>query len=543
MKKIIKKMLFVCFIMVIVLSSLSIAGAADRPFRSCWGWPTFIDPAVGSDFSSCISLVNLYDSLVIPDAKGVPQPLVAENWSTSDNGKDWTFRLHPGIKFHDGTELTAEDVKFSMDRIVTIGEGFAFLFTERVLSTEIVDKDTLVFHLNKPCGPFLNMLVRLYILNKNLVMRHIKKPGSYGDMGDYGKGWLNTNDAGSGPYAVKEYLPQESLTMVVNPNYWKSLNPNVPDELKLFNIHENATVKTMLVNREVEVGHPFHSREALEAMDKQEGIDIARFSAPGQLYYMMNTKKAPTDDVHFRKALAWGFDYKTVVEKIWPSVTYARGPIPKIIPGFDPTVLQYHQDLDKAREELKKSKYYNELDKYPVTVHWNPTMPDEEKITLLFMSDMAKLGIRIISVKTPWTKIVEESASVEASPNIMTVMVDADYAEAGSFFESRYKSDSAATWTQNEWLLDPNLDARIDDAIETIDTKERFKKYGELSHYITEDLCPSIFIFDEASNFPYQSTYVDWPCAQGLGGNSVMGYGFYGPSIKIYKEKRDNLLK
>ena len=542
MKKKIKILLFICFITGTILSFLSVAGAADRPFRMCDGWPCYIDPSRGTDSTSTESVLNLYDSLVIPDVKGVPQPHIAESWNVSDDKKSWTFHLRTGIKFHDGTELTAEDVKFSMDRLTTIGEGYAYLFTERVLSTEVVDSRTVVFHLNKPCGPFLGMIVRLYILNKDLVMEHIEKPGPYGDMGDYGKEWLNANDAGSGPYMLKEYLPQESVTMAVNPNYWKPLDPNVPDEFAIFNIRDAVTIKTMLVNRELEVGYGGLTIEAVEAMDKIEGIDIAIFPTNSLLYYMMHTKKPPTDDVHFRKALAWGLDYKTIIEKIQPGVTYSVGPVPQICPGFDPTVLQYHQDFDKAREELKKSKYYNELDKYPVTVHWNANQPGQEKITLLFMSNMAELGIKVVSVKTPWMMIEEQSASIERSPNIMTVRVAAEYAEAGAFLMSKYTSETTKTYTQNEWLLDPNLDASIADAIETVDQEERFTKYSKLLHDITEDLCPSIFLYDKTSTIPYQSAYVDWPGGHGIG-SAVASYEYYGPNIRIYKEKMLDLLK
>ena len=542
MKKKIKILLFICFITGMILSFLSVAGAADRPFRMCDGWPCYIDPSRGTDSASTISVLNLYDSLVIPDVKGIPQPLIAESWGISDDKKAWTFHLRTGIKFHDGTELTAEDVKFSMDRLTTIGEGYAYLFITKVLSTEVVDSRTVVFHLNEPCGPFLSMLIRLYILNKDLVMKHIEKPGPYGDMGDYGKGWLNTNDAGSGPYMLKEYLPQESVAMVVNPNYLKPLDPNVPDEFKIFNIRDEVIIKTMLANRELEVGYSNLTTEALEAMDKIKGIDISKFPANSMLYYMMHTKKPPTDDVHFRKALAWGLDYKTIVEKIKIGSTYATGPVPKICPGYDPTVLQYHQDLDKAREELKKSKYYNELDKYPVTIYWNANRAEQEKITLLFMSNMADLGVKIISVKTPWMKLEEDTASIERSPNITTVEVAAEYAEAGAFLEAKYKSESAKSWSQNEWLLDPELDASIDDAIETIDQKERFAEYSKILHYITEDLCPTIFLCDNTMTIPYQSAYVDWPGGHGIG-NAVAYYDYYGPNIRIYKEKMLDLLK
>lgn len=540
MKKTIRKTVFIFFMILMVLSFVNIAGAADRPLRMASGWPAFIDPAVGSDLTACKLLVNIYDTLIFNDSDtGLPGPFVAKSWEVTDEGKTWIFYLNEGINFHDGSELTAEDVKFSMDRITTIGEGYAYLFLDKVASSEVIDKYTISFHLKYPIGPFLGILSRLYILNEDLVLNNIEKPGPYGDLGDYGKQWLNTHDAGSGPYIVKEYLPEESVTLDMNPNYWRSLDPEVPDELIVYNITESTTIKSMLLKRDLEMGYHASSRETLEALDKIEGIDIKRSPQLGEMYFMLNTKKAPTDDVHFRKAMAWGLDYQTIVAKTWYGVTESRGPIPKGMPGYDPTVLEYKQDFGKAQEELQKSKYYQELDKYPVDVYWLDRAPDEEKIALLFMSNMAKLGIKVRPIKVPWAKVVEDSGSIESSPHIVTATTSGDYLEAGSLLETKYKSASAATWEQNEWLLDPELDQRIDDAIRTIDQKERFAEYSELIKYIHEDLCPTICLFDMAFNIPYQSAYMDWPDAKSA---LLTGYEYYLPNIKIYPEKRKALL-
>jgi len=539
MKKKIENSLVIYIIIGMLLIFVSVAGAADRPLRIASGWPAFIDPAVGSDLTSCKLFVNIYDSLVFIDKdRGLPVPHIAKSWDVSDDEKNWTFHLNEGIKFHDGTELTAEDIKFSMDRIITIGEGFAFLFLNRVESTEVVDRYTVTFYLNQPIGPFLGMLGRLYILNKDLVLKNIIKPGPYGDMGDYGKQWLTTHDAGSGPYIVKQFSPEESVIMDLNPDYWKPLDPLVPDTFVVYNLTEPSTIISMLRNREIEIGYHHNAKETLEEADKIEGIDIKRLPQNGIMYWMLNSKKPPTDDVHFRKALAWGIDYETIVNKISVGVTPSQGPIPKKCPGFDPTISNYYLNLDKAKEELEKSKYYGELDKYPVTVYWIDRMPDEEKMVLLFMANMEKLGIKIESVKVPWTKAVEDAGKLETSPNIMTITVNGDYLEAGSLLNNRYSSEAASTWTQNEWLLDPELDAKIDDAIGTIDQEERFTKYSKIIHYVHDDLCASISLFDMALNVPYQSAYVDWHSGESI---SLMGYEFYLPDIKVDPEKRDFL--
>jgi len=523
-----------------VLVSLGLTGAAGQSLRTTWAWPTYIDPAVGSDFSSSVALINLYDTLVYPDTKGDPQSNVAKSWETSADALTWTFHLRPGIKFHDGTELIAEDVKFSMDRLTTIGEGYGFLFVGKV-TTEAPDKYTVVFHLKEPFGPFLTTLFRLYIVNKNLVMANIEKPGPYGDMGEYGKQYLLTHDAGSGPYIVKEFPLEEYLLMIKNPNYWQPIDPYAPDEFRMIGTTQSITVRTMMSRRELEIADQWQSLEALAALDKIKGVDIAGYFPGTEFYYMMHTKMPPTDDIHFRKAMAWAMDYKTVVDMLFPGSIQSKGPVPQTLPGANPEVFQYHRDLDKAMEELKQSKYYGRLDEYPVTVHWCAEVPDEEKVALLFMSNMADIGIEVEVVKVPWMSMIEECAAIDTSPNIVTIFDSAHYPEAGSLIESRYKSESAATWEQNEWLLDLGLDAMIDNAVKTIDRTERFAKYAEIQRYIM-DLCPTLFLFDQVEKHAYQADYVDWPAARGET-IPIMGYNFAGRFIKVYPDKRAELLR
>ena len=540
MKKTVR-ILLISLCVVGILVSLGVAGAAERSLRTNWSWPTYIDPAVGSDFSSSTALVNLYDTLVYPDMKGNAQPHVAKSWETSADALTWTFHLRKGVKFHDGSELTAEDVKFSMDRLVTIGEGYGFLFVGKIVGTEIPDKYTVVFRMKEPFGPFLTTIFRLYILNKDLVVANIKKPGPYADMGDYGKEYLLTHDAGSGPYMVKEFQLEEYLLMEQNHDYWLPIDLDAPDEFKMIATTEPVTIRTMMARRELEITDAWQPLESLEALDRIKGVEISKHPPGNEHYFMLHTKKPPTDDIHFRRAMAWAFDYKTEAEKIWVDSTQSRGPVTAILPGHDPTVFQYHRDLDKAMEELKQSKYYGELDKYPVEIHWVSVPADNEKEALLLMSNLADIGIDAKIVKVPWMSIVEEMANIETSPNVVGVFVAPHYPEGGSLLESRYKSESVATWEQNEWLQDEKFDAMIEDAIATVDRWERFAKYGKIQHYIV-DLCPSLFLFDQIEKHGYQATYIDFPASSGEA-IPIMGYNFAARFIKVYPEKRAELLK
>ena len=507
-----------------------------RELRVTFAWPTYLDPAVGSDFSSSSSFVNLYDTLVYPTPEGGVKANVAERWDTTADGLTWTFHLRKGVEFHDGSELTAEDVAFTMDRIIAIGEGYGYMFSGKVESTDVVDNYTVRFNLSEPYGPFLITLVRLYILNKDLVMANIKADGTYGDMGDYAKEWLLTNDAGSGPYKAKDVRLEEYVLMEKFDDYWGYFAPNAPDSVKFIGTTEAVTVRTMISRKELEIGDQWQSLEALNSLDSIEGVEIATMSYGTVFSFMMHTRKPPTDDVHFRRALAYALDYQTVVDKIFPGAILAQGPVSPGYPGHWSGFPTSERNLDKAMAELKQSKYYNQLDEYPVDIHWIAEVPDEEKVALLALSNFSDIGIKANVVKVPWLSVVEEMGNQEQSPNIVTVFVSPHYPEAGSMLSSRYHSSSAPTWEQNEWLLDSDMDKMIDDAIATIDMDERYEKYAAIQKIIN-DLHPSLHLFEQAQKHPYQASYINWPATTGEK-IPVMGYDFAANLISVYPERK-----
>jgi peptide/nickel transport system substrate-binding protein len=502
-----------------------------RALDVTFAWPTYIDPAVGSDFSSTSSLCNLYDTLVFPNTEGGVDPHLAESWETSADGLTWTFHLKQGVKFHNGSELTASDVAFSMNRLLEIGEGLAYVFLGTVESTTAVDDYTVEFTLAKPSGIFLISLVRLYVADEEEVMANIVTPGPYDDKGDYGKEYLLTNDAGSGPYKVKEFPLEEYLLMEKYDDWFGTFAPNAPDEVRFIATTEAATVRTLMSRQEMEITDQWQTIEALEALEAMEGVDVAAFPVLTEFYYMVHTQKPPTDDVHFRRAIAYAFDYEAAVGLEWPGTMQSRGPVPAITAGHDPDIFVFQRDLDKAREELALSAYADELDAYPVDVHWCTEVPHEEKFALLFQANMAEIGITVNIVSTPWMSMVEEGGASDTSPHIQTTYVSADFPEAGSLLKVRYHSDAAPTWSQNEWLMDDELDQMIDAALVTVDENERYAKYKELQNYIV-DLCPSLFLYDQVQKHAYQSAYVDWPAARGEV-IPVMGYTMFAPAIEV----------
>jgi peptide/nickel transport system substrate-binding protein len=329
---------------------------------------------------------------------------------------------------------------------------------------------------------------------------------------------------------VKEFPLEQYLLMEKFTDWWGQFHPNAPDEVRFIGTTEAVTVRSLMENKELEISDQWQSFEAYKALEQIEGVKIAALPSMSSFYYMVNTKKPPTDDIHCRRAMAWAFDYEAAVSLEWPGTKQMVGPVPATLAGHDPNVFTFHRDLDKARGELAQCKYANELDKYPVDVHWVAEVPDEEKWALLFQSNMADISIKVNVVKVPWLSMVENTSKLETAPHIATIYVSSDLPEAGLMLKQRYHSSTTGTWQQNEWLQDKELDAAIEDALATLDQNERFAKYAKIQQQIAE-LAPSIFIYDQVEKHAYR-TCVDWPATRGES-SVVMGYQLFAAHIGV----------
>jgi len=546
-------------LLAISVTGVAVASAVEHNpesiVRWCEDWPTYIDPAVGTDFSDTMAIVQLYDSLIFPNLDGSIRPHLAEKWDISDDFLTYTFHLRGGVKFHNGDELTAEDVVFSTERLFDIGEGFGYILQTKdtqgriisgIESVKAIDDYTVEFRLARPFGPFVPALVRLYILNKSQVMENIDRSEKmYGEMGDYGKKWLLTNDAGSGPYTVKEMKMEESLLGEKFDDYWGGWEEGAPDFFKEFAFPGEVAIRTLMKNRELEITSETLPMEAYTALRKIPGVETIAYLATHNLQIMLNTKVPPTDDIHIRKALSWVMDYDVVVNDIWPNYVQSVGPVPQTLPGHGKDVFQYSYNLGKAKEEMAKSAYAGQ-ENIPFKLSWCAEVPDEEKVALLFQVNAAEIGIDVEILKNPFGVMIDDAQTVETTPDGSVVYVAAHYNEAGSMLETRYHSKSQGTWEQCEWLGSPEIDAAIEGALATVDQGERFKKYAEIQHTLV-DLAPTIWLADQALEFGYQVAYLIWPIAErvkaGKPSAPPMGYSFYVRDMKVFPEKRAELLK
>lgn len=505
-------------------------------------WPTYFDPSVGSDFSDDITIVNLYDPLVFPQTDGLVGPHIAKSWQVSADNLTYTFTIRDDVKFHDGNIMKASDVAFSMNRMLAIGEGYAYLYKGIVKDAVAKEDATVVMTLEKPFGPFITSLIRFMIVEEKLVMEHLDKSStSYGKYGDYGKQWLLTHDAGSGPYFVKDVKLEEYVLGEWFPDYFLGWETNAPKYFKLSGAIEPVSVRTAVANKELEITDEIQPLENYNTMATFAGVSIVAYESGTNMNLCLNTKKAPTDDIHFRKAMAYAFDYDTVLKDIYPGAKRSLGPVAGIVPGANRDLVPYTYNLDKAKAELALSKYATDQSKWDITMSWCAEVPEEEKIALLFQANVAALGIKVEITKKPFGSMIADAQTVETTPNVSVVNEAPSYFEAGATLKTRYSSSSCGTWEQMEWLQSPAIDAMIEDALSTTDRVKRFDKYKKIQ-VVINDLCPTIWVLDAIEKRACQTGYVDWNpylfLKEGKTFVYPMGYSLYVHDMKVYPDKR-----
>jgi len=296
--------------------------------------------------------------------------------------------------------------------------------------------------------------------------------------------------------------------------------------------------------KELEITDEWQPTENYKAMEEIPGVDVAYFLAGGVLYLSFNTAKPPLDDVHFRRALIYSFDYKTCHEKIYPEAKRTNSPIGSALPGWDPTMPLLERDLEKAKAELAQSPYADKLDQYPVEFAWVSEVPDEEKVALLMQSNAADIGIKIEVTKNPWLTMVDRAASAESCPHIFTeIKTSIPYPEAGALLEEGYHSAGRGTFANVHWFTDEiqsELDQLLADALGTMDNNERYAKYKALSQKLI-DLAPDIWAVELPQRHAYHADYLIWPDADAAkaGGkiNIMPGHRMYFKNMKFIPEK------
>src|SRR5207244_3184210 len=284
------------------------------------------------------------EQLVFAGKNSVLRPQIATSWKASKGSKSWTFNIRQGVKFHDGTPLTADDVVATFDRLLT-KDSQALSSFKGVLSAggvHKVDDHTVRFDLDSANGffPYLTgqMTYQAIILPKTYQLpSDLSKPGE----------WTSTMN-GTGPYTLKTNRGAAGLSFVANPTYWGG-KPSI-DAIEYQILEDQARVTSLQSGQiDLAIQISYQGAQQLAA-----GSNVIPLQTANHRYLNMNVKKAPFNDARVRQAIALALNRPDIAQGLWGKYAQIGNDSP-MWPGYtftDKTVKQRKQDIAKAKALL-----------------------------------------------------------------------------------------------------------------------------------------------------------------------------------------------
>ena len=455
------------------------------------------DPAKFSDNIDSIIIFNTYDALVdeLKNGAGLA-PHLASGWEYAD-ATTLNVTLKDGIKFHSGNILDADDVVYSFNRLMDMGQGFSFLFGT-VESVTALDSKTVQIKTSEPFAPLIASLMRLAIVDKDDVQANTTVDGNYGDNGDYGEAYLLTTSAGTGAYKITQHDPNVKTVLTKNNDYFLDHNAKAPDEVIIKYSVEAATIKTLLMRGEHEISSMWLPNEVLAALEKEDSVDLVKINRPGSWYNKLNNRRAPIDDVHCRRALQLAYDYDALylsfaITEDMVAGQKSSGALISGVLGYDPNKAPIERDIDKAKAELAKCKY-NPSD-YTLDLAWIAEVPYEEPWSLQLQANAIELGFDATVTGLPWAKFTEQVANWENTPHATVVSVLANVPDPDALMFAQWHSSRGGTWMSAEWAQDAELDALLEKGRTETNADERIKIY-QAANQLMIDNAITLFITD-----------------------------------------------
>ena len=441
-----------------------------------------IDPAKINDYTEYMAGVNLYEALTTLDGAGAIQPLLAESWTASEDGLTWTFTLKEGATFQDGSPIEAKDVVWSVNRLLGINQGPAYLF-EGLLSegsvTEI-DSRTVEFKLAKTYAPFLTTTPILFVVNSDLAMENATEADPWA------QDFVANNSIGAGAFILDNWERGAGMTMKAYEGYHLGWSDDSIDEVRFVVTNEEATVKALAAAGTLTMSSDAQAQATYDSIGAMDDYRIVSYPTATNFYFKLNNQIAPTDDVNIRKAIAYATDYDTIRDVLLPGVPLT-GPMPPIFADAYPDDIEAPVfDLEKAKELVAASKYAGQ-GPIDIEIMYVAGLSFEEEIGLLMKSILDTIGFNTILKPEPWNRMTELAGDMKTTPAINQVFYGATYPSPDTYFYTQYHSRAAGTWASMEWVLNDEVDAMIDEARATSDVARQNEIYKALQHKLVDE--------------------------------------------------------
>lgn len=469
--------------------------------------PTTLDPALVTDVIGGGITAKLFNGLVRFNENLDIVPDIAHSWKLSDDQRTYTFRLRRDVLFSNSRKVTAQDVKYSFERVLMPRtkapltwvldkiEGAGDVISGKAQSASgitVVNDHTLVLKLEKPFGPFLSLLA----MTTAYVVPHEEVDRLGQDFG--------THPVGSGPFVLTEWKHGQHVVLAAREDYFEG-KPTlggiyyriIPEDLTA--ILEFETGRLDVLQIPASEYHRYTTDPAWR--------DLVYGKTGLNSYYLgLNCTRPPFDDLRVRRAMNYAIDRKhilnTVLEK---RGVLASGPIPpglwksKIWPqveeGYDYNPKKAKELLHEAGAEGKTIKVYITAD------------PEVLDIVEVIQNYLEKVGLKAEITQLDWSAF--KHAVNEGEPDAFWLSWYADYPDPENFLFPLFDSASVGSAGNRTRCNDPELDRLIETAQHTMEEQQRYRLYRQAENRIIKN-APWVFMWHKADYYVIQPWVKDF---------------------------------
>lgn len=447
-----------------------------------------LDPQEAFEYSGSEITGNIYDKLVTPDDAEPTKivPTLAESWTTSPDGKSWTFRMRADRKFASGATVTADDAAFSLQRAVIMNKSPGFIIaqlgfdrdnvTQRIRA---IDPRTLQIDVPEQQAPtFLLYCLSAAVggvVEKKVALEHEQN-------GDMGNAWLRANSAGSGPYVLRTARASEVVALDANPNYPQAL----PIKRIIIRHVADPSVQLLLVQR----GDADVARDLLpeQLATARANADMTVDSRPkaSLMYISMNVAHPALAKPQVRDAIRWAIDYAAIEQNLVKDTFRVHQ---AFLPAGFPAALDenpFRADPAKAKALLAEAGFPNGLE---LTFDHANSSPRAE-IAQALQAQLALVGIKLTLLAGEGRQVLTR---IRARQHQLAIALwGADYfdpnSNAQTFCENTDNSDASKNRTtawQTSWQ-DEELTAESLAAVRELDPAKRVAMYQTMQRQLQQ---------------------------------------------------------
>jgi len=462
-----------------------------------------LDPAIGYDWQNWSMIKSLFDGLMDyePGTTNLRKE-IAEDYTISDDGKTFTFKLRKGVKFHNGRELNADDVKYSIERVVnpkTQSPGAGFFGSivgfedastgkaEALSGITVVDPYTIKFELSRPDATFLHVLALnfAHIVPKE----EVEKYGA-----DFGK-----HPVGSGAFKMTEWTLGQRIVFERFKDYY---NPSLPklDQITFEVGQEPVVALLRLQNGEVDIpGDGIPPAKFIEVTKDPKFKDL--IIQGGQLhtgYVTMNVKIKPFDNVKVRQAVNMAINKDRIVRIINGRAVPANQPLPPSMPGYAKDYKGYPYDPEKAKALLAEAGVADGFETELFVANTDP----QPRIAQAIQQDLAAIGIKASIKSLAQANVIAAGGEPDGAPMVWSGGMGwiADFPDPSNFYGPILGCSGAVQGGWNwSWYCNAELDKKAQEADAIVDParkEEREAMWRDIYLKIMDD-APWAPIFNE----------------------------------------------